>query len=188
MQPSFAFGDFPRLTTERLELCEPDTKHAEDVFVFKGDPEVQVYNGVTHAALADTVRSIETARELYRRKREITWALQVRASGHIVGGVSAFDWDAYHRRAQLGYDLARDCWGQGLAQEALRAVLRFGFERMALHRWEIWTSSANARSLRLAERLGFTREATLRKRILEDDGKFHDGTLWGLLREEWSLR
>lgn len=68
--------------------------------------------------------------------------------------------------------------------EAMRAVIGFGFENMALNRLEIWTSSANVRSLRLAERLGFTREGTLRKRILEDDGMFHDGTLWGLLRSE----
>jgi [ribosomal protein S5]-alanine N-acetyltransferase len=185
VQPSFAFGDFPRLTTERLELCEPDSRHAADVFLFKRDPEVQLYNGVPHRALDDTLRSIATAQELYRQKKEVTWSLRMTASQRVVGGVSVFDWDTYHRRAQLGYDLARDCWGKGLAQEAIRAILRFAFECMALHRMEIWTSSANLRSLRLAERLGFQRDGTLRRRILEDDGQFHDGTIWGLLREDW---
>ena len=30
----------------------------------------------------------------------------------------------------MGYDLAKDCWGQGYAQEAVRGVLRFAFESM----------------------------------------------------------
>ena len=77
-------------------------------------------------------------------------------------------WDRYHQRAEIGYGLAKDCWGLGLAQEAIRAVLRFGFEKMALNRIEIWTSAANLRSLRLAERLGFRRDGSLRDRILEE--------------------
>ena len=56
---------------------------------------------------------------------------------------------------------------------------------MALNRMEIWTSTANVRSLRLAERLGFVRDGTLRSRTLEDDGKFYDGAVFGLLRGDW---
>ena len=62
----------------------------------------------------------------------------------------------------------------------------FGFEQMALNRIEIWTSVANLRSLRLAERLGFTRDGSLRRRILEDDGHFYDCAVYGLLRDDWS--
>jgi ribosomal-protein-alanine N-acetyltransferase len=185
MQPTFAYGAYPVLTTKRLELCEPSTNHAADVFAFKSDPEVQVYNGVTHGALADTLRGIEHARRLYAQKKEITWALKLQESQRVVGGVSVFAWEAYHRWAQLGYDLARDCWGQGLPQEAIREVLRFGFEDMALRRMEIWTAAVNVRSLRLAERLGFRREGTLRRRNLEDDGTLSDSAVFGLLREEW---
>jgi [ribosomal protein S5]-alanine N-acetyltransferase len=188
MQPSFDFGEFPVLTAERVELCEYDATFAADIFVFRADPEVQLYNSVPHETLDDTLRFIAEERQAYRLKKECIWALRLRDSRRVVGSVSIFDWDRYHRRAQIGYDLAKDCWGLGLAQEALREVLRFGFERMALHRIEIWTSTANARSLRLAERLGFTREATLRKRILEDDGLFHDAALFGLLESEWPKR
>src|SRR5438270_98968 len=182
----FEFGEFPVLTTDRLELCEYDTKYAGDIFAFRGDPEVQLYNSTPHRTLEDTVRFIEEEREAYRLQKEVIWAVKLRTSQRVIGSVSMFDWERYHRRAKIGYDLAKDYWGLGLAQEAIREMLRFGFERMALNRIEIWTSTANLRSLRLAERLGFRRDGTLRRRILEDDGQFYDGAVYGLLRDDWS--
>jgi ribosomal-protein-alanine N-acetyltransferase len=188
MQPTFDFGEFPMLTTERVELCEYEAKYAHDIFAIRGDPEVQLYNSAPHRTLEDTLEFIQQEREAYRRNAEVIWAVQLRDTRRVVGSVSIFDWDRYHRRAGLGYDLAKDCWGLGLAQEAIRAVLRFGFEKMALNRIEIWTSAANLRSLRLAERLGFRLDGTLRKRILEDDGQYHDCAVYGLLSDEWSAR
>ncbi len=186
MQPTFDFGEFPALGAARVELCEYDEKDARDIFVFRGDSEVQLYNSAPHRTLEETVEFIREERELYRHKQEVIWAITLRATRRIVGSVSVQHWNRYHRRAEIGYELARDCWGQGLAREAIREVLRFGFERMGLNRIEIRTSTANVRSLRLAARLGFTREGTLRKRILEDDGQFYDGAVFGLLHSEWS--
>jgi ribosomal-protein-alanine N-acetyltransferase len=185
--PTFDFGDFPLLATERLSLCEYSTEHLEDIFAVRSDPVVQLYNSEPHRTRQDTLKFIEHERENYRLKKEIIWALRQRASGRVIGSVSVFDWDRYHRRAAMGYDLVRDCWGQGYAQEAIRAVLRFAFESMCLNRMEIWTSAANVRSTRLAERLGFVREGSLRKRILEDDGRFHDCAVFGLMRDERSI-
>jgi ribosomal-protein-alanine N-acetyltransferase len=184
MQPTFDFGEFPALSSARVELCEYDEKDAPDIFVFRGDPEVQLYNSAPHRTLEETVAFIREERELYKHKQEVIWAMKLKASRRIVGSVSVQHWNRYHRRAEIGYELARDCWGQGLAGEAIREVLSFGFDRMGLNRIEIRTSTANLRSLRLAERLGFTREGTLRKRILEDDGHFYDGAVFGLLRSE----
>ncbi|HEY3236207.1 MAG TPA: GNAT family N-acetyltransferase [Polyangiaceae bacterium] len=187
MQPAFDFGEFPVLATTRLSLCELEAKYAADVFVVRGDPEVQLYNSVPLQTLDETLAFIEQEREAYRLRREVIWGMKLRTSQRMIGGVSLFDWDRYHRGAKIGYDLARDCWGMGFAQEAIREVLRFGFERMALHRIEIWTSAANQRSLRLAERLGFTCDGMLRKRILEDDGQFYDCAVYGLLIGENAL-
>lgn len=185
MQPVFDFSDFPRLSAARVLLCPLEPEHAADVFAFRSDPEVQLYNSSPHGALGETLALIEEEREAYHRRQALTWALVLKSSARVVGLVSVFEWDRRHRHANLGYELARAHWGQGLAREALLAVLRFGFEHMALHRFEIRTSLANARSLRLAERLGFWREGTLRERILEDDGAFYDCAVFGLLREAW---
>jgi RimJ/RimL family protein N-acetyltransferase len=154
MQPTFDFGAFPKLAANRVELCEFDTRFAEDIFAFR-DPVVQLYNSAPHRTLDETVQFIEQQLEAYRLQNGLIWAVRLATSQRVIGSVSMSYWDRYHRRAEIGYDLAKDYWGLGLAQEAIREVLRFGFEQMALNRIEIWTSVANLRSLRLAERLGF---------------------------------
>src|SRR5947207_6554141 len=165
--PLFDFGEFPILMTPRLSLCEYSAEHLDDIFAVRSDPVVQLYNSAPHQTRAETLKFIDEERENYRLKKEVIWAVRLRESGRVIGSVSVFDWDRYHRRAAMGYDLARDCWGQGYAREAIGGVLRFAFESMRLNHMEIWTSAANARSLKLAERLGFTREGSLRNRIFE---------------------
>ena len=194
----FDFGPFPELRTERLWLRPLDSLDVDDIFRFRGDPVVQLLNSRPHDTIEETLAFIEQQHALYRQQQECLWALtlpyaesETRARrdgkvGRVIGSVSVQDWDRHHRHAAIGYDLARDQWGKGFAHEAARAVLRFGFERMQLNRIEIWTAAENTRSVRLAERLGFTRDGLLRRRILQDDGAFHDSTVYGLLRSEWA--
>ena len=181
----FDFGPFPTLSTPRLDLCEFEARFVDDIFAVRSDPIVQLYNSAPHQTRAHTLRFIAEQLEKYARRQEVTWGLLFRRLGRVVGCVTAFNWDPYHRRAEIGYDLARDQWGYGLAQEAVRRVLAFAFTEMDLNRVEIWTSAANERSLRLASRLGFSLDGTLRRRILEDDRQFHDCAVFGLLRDEW---
>jgi RimJ/RimL family protein N-acetyltransferase len=55
---------------------------------------------------------------------------------------------------EIGWRLARDCWGQGFATEAARAALAFGFEMCGLQEIVSFTAAANLRSRSLMERLG----------------------------------
>ena len=70
-----------------------------------------------------------------------------------------------------------------MATEALTAVIRFGFSEMQLNRIEAQTIADNRSSTRLLGRLGFAREGTRRRYSWEEDGTFHDGAIYGLLRE-----
>ena len=181
----FDFSEFPLLTTERLVLCEPTLAHAADVLVLRGDYEVQKFNGPVISTLAEAEAEIRAAREEYDREEGITWAVAFQERETTLGHFAFHEWSRYHRHAVIGYDLARAYWGQGIASEALRAMLRFGFERLNLHRVHTMTIADNHASVRLLERLGFTREGTRREHSWEDDGTFHDSALFGLLRREF---
>jgi len=86
---------------------------------------------------------------------------------HIIGTCGYTRWNQENRFALLGYDLARDCWRRGLMSEAVAAVLRFGFEHMALHRVEATVVTGNTASATLLGRAGFEREGVLRGRFLK---------------------
>jgi RimJ/RimL family protein N-acetyltransferase len=181
----FDFGPFPILTTERLILRELSAADAADVFVFWGDPEVQKYNAPVARDVEDAAAFIADERAKYAAKQEVMWGITMRESTTVIGGVDLHDWKRYHHRAEIGYSLARAWWGQGIASEAVRAVIDFGFDRMQLHRIEAGTIADNVHSIRMLERIGFKREGTRRDRSLEDDGLYHDGALYGLL--QWDL-
>jgi RimJ/RimL family protein N-acetyltransferase len=74
--------------------------------------------------------------------------------------------------------------GKGLATEAARALLDFGFNSMGLHRIFARTGRANTRSWRLMERLGMRREAHFHQSHRVRD-KWDDEFVYALLAHEW---
>ncbi|HEU5483495.1 MAG TPA: GNAT family N-acetyltransferase [Microlunatus sp.] len=176
----------PVLRTDRLTLRQPELTDAEDVLVFRGDPEVQRFNSEPHTSVAESVDLIREIRREHTEGTGMGWVATLTTSGRAIGLVGFSGWDRFHRRAEVGYDLARDLWGRGLAREALRSVVEFGFTRMDLHRVEAATIADNHASVRLLERCGFVREGTRRACSWEDDGTFHDSAIYGILDHEWS--
>ena len=183
----FDFAVFPVLRTSRLLLRELGEEDASDVLVFRADPEVQKFNSEPLRSTEDSVGLIDELRGEYVSRRAVHWAVALAATDRVIGIFGFNEWDTHHRRAEVGYDLARDCWGRGLAGEALVAVLGFGFSDMDLNRVEAQTIADNTASVRLLERLGFQREGTRRRFSLEEDGVYHDGAIYGLLRAEQQL-
>jgi ribosomal-protein-serine acetyltransferase len=84
------------------------------------------------------------------------------------------------RLGELGYWVGSDRAGDGYATEAGAAVVRFGFDIAGLYRLELRAGVDNMASRRVAEKLGFRLEGTLRQGCPLVDGAY-DGYLFGLL-------
>lgn len=182
----FDYSGFPALTTERLILRQARLTDAADVLIFRGDPYVQRFNGPTFEKIAEAEELIRDLHRELAAERGLSWAVSLKRSGRVVGLFGFHGWSRHHRRSDIGYDMARDCWGQGYASEALGAMLGFGFSHMDLNRVEAQTIADNHESVRLLERLGFQLEGTRRSYSWEDDGTFHAGAIYGLLRNEFN--
>ena len=89
--------------------------------------------------------------------------------------------------AEIGYDIARPLWGQGLATEAAAAVIAFGFEELGLARIQAVAGIRNTASWRVMEKLGMQREGVARiNRPVEGEGA--DSVLYAVLSDEWQAR
>jgi ribosomal-protein-alanine N-acetyltransferase len=183
----FDFTTFPVLTTRRLVLRELLLSDAQDVLVFRGDPEVQKYNAPVARDIEDVYALMEELRAGWTEQVGIAWAVTLKPGDAVLGLFGLHDWNKYHRRAEVGYDLAHAYWGRGIGTEAVRAIVRFGFERMNLNRIYAGTIADNHASVRLLEKVGFQREGTRRKHSWEEDGTFHDSAMYGLLRDEYAM-
>ncbi|QNM98622.1 GNAT family N-acetyltransferase [Chitinimonas koreensis] len=178
---------FPTLETPRLLLRELGHADADALLSIHGDAETMRWFG------ADPIATREQALQLvemfagWRRQPNpgTRWGLVRKSDRRLIGSAGLFKWNRSWRNAALGYELARDCQGQGLMSEALRAVLGYGFGEMRLHRVQAEIHPDNAASRRLAERLGFRQEGLLRDSGYWG-GRYHDLVCYGLLAGEWS--
>jgi ribosomal-protein-alanine N-acetyltransferase len=181
----FEIGTFPTLTTQRLILREVVADDAEDVFAFRGDPEVQRYNLVPMRDAREAQSLVRTMHGWYVSRYAIQWGITLRDEGRVLGLCGIHDWSRARRKALVGYDLARAYWGQGIAGEAVRAVLQFAFEELELELLEATTVIENARSIRLLERLGFSFDRVRPENILEADGRFNGRAVYRLPRSQY---
>ncbi|MEZ4726790.1 MAG: GNAT family N-acetyltransferase [Caldilineaceae bacterium] len=178
---------FPVLETERLILRDVRLDDAADVLVFRGDPYVQRFNSEPLKSIEEAAALIKEGHQQRAMQAGLGWAITLRGQDRVLGGVSLHAWEKYHRRAEVGYDLARAFWGQGIGSEAVRAVLRFGFDQLNLNRIEAATIADNHESVNLLKKLGFRLEGTRRGYSWEEDGTFHDSAMFGLLRDEFTV-
>lgn len=89
------------------------------------------------------------------------WAVEIPGVAEFIGfvGIKQVPFTAHFTPAvDLGWRLARAYWGQGLATEAARAAIKFGFETLGLSSIVSYTAVPNVRSIRVMERLGMTRD------------------------------
>ena len=89
------------------------------------------------------------------------------------------------RRAMVGTWLGRAFWGTGVNAASKALVLHLAFATLGLERVGAYTNTANVRSQRALEKVGFRREGELRRWHRHGDQQL-DVYLYGVLREEWT--
>lgn len=183
---AYAWGDeLPVLDGLRTRLRPILQEDVGDVLAVFGDPEVVRYwSAPPLPDVAAASALISHIHEGFASHNLFQWAISMRGGSQLLGTCTLFNADWPHRRAEIGFALRRDAWGQGLAADALDTLIGFAFSRLGLHRLEADADPRNERSLRSLERQGFRREGYLRERW-HLNGEVHDGVFLGLLRNEW---
>lgn len=93
--------------------------------------------------------------------------------------------DPLMNTGEIGYWVTRQFEGRGLVTRVCRLFIDHGLREKHLHRIEIHAAADNRRSQAVADRLGFTLEATLRDGFRRSDGTYVDQVVFGLLEHEW---
>ncbi|MDX6528528.1 MAG: [ribosomal protein S5]-alanine N-acetyltransferase [Blastocatellia bacterium] len=175
----------PTIDTNRLSLRWISDADTEAFFAIYSNPEVMRYWSTP--PLADRQAAAELIQKIqadWKRRAILKWGIARRTDDLLIGSVTLFNLDFNHRRAEIGYALGREHWGQGYMHETLMALLKYAFEVLDLHRIEADVDPRNAASIRTVEKLGFQREGVLRERW-QVNGEIQDAFFYGLLRQEW---
>lgn len=177
------------LETERLVLRPFAAEDIDDIVAAINFREVWATTLlIPHPyAAADAQHWVTIASEGWESGRTASFAIvpqEGERAGRISGGVGLSSISAEHRKAELGFWLTPSLWGQGIMTEAARAVVRFGFEALALNRIFAGHFDGNHASRRVQKKLGFRYEGVLRQDVVKD-GRPVDHVMMALLREEF---
>jgi ribosomal-protein-alanine N-acetyltransferase len=133
---------------------------AEAAYSIYGDPEVWRYmgGGDGHADIAQSHTSLERIIGRYEQLPGLgLWAIVEKATGEIVGSVELVPLEG-GPEIEVGYHLARRVWGRGIATEAARGAVRYGFESLGLARIAGVCYPDNHASRRVLEKCGLVYE------------------------------
>jgi len=175
----------PTLTSGRVILRPLRPADASDILRVFSDPVAMRYwSSPPMSSPVEATRLIEEIQARQAQGGFFQWGVAQSGSDSVVGTCTLFQIVREHQRAEVGFILRSDLWGQGLAREAVAVMIAHAFDTLGLHRLEADTDPRNERCLKLLTRLGFREEGRLRERW-HVGGEVQDSVLLGLLREEW---
>ena len=182
----FEFSQFPGITTERLRLRRLSPDDAGNIHALFGDPEVlRFLTKPLVTSRDDGLERIGLFDGKFQRQESLDWAIELGADGRTFIGICGISsWNRTDRRVDIGYALLREYWGRGFATEAARAIVRWCFENLDVHRVQADCTDGNIGSERVLLNCGFHHEGTWRESCWEH-GRFVNIKQFGLLRREW---
>lgn len=180
MKREFPILETPRLLLRGIYLLDtPSVRHN------LCDPHTVQYSDSSEVPnLEEVGKIIEIWQEHFQLQQGIRWGITRKGEDTIIGSCGYKNWIKKHYRAEIGYEISREYRQQGLMTEALHAVLRFGFEIMALNRIQATVISNNLPSVKLLSKLGFFEEGMLREHEFHRE-QSADLRLFSLLRREF---
>jgi RimJ/RimL family protein N-acetyltransferase len=176
------------LTTERLKLRWMDERDVAGHYAVMSDPIVARYwSSEPWTDLEQSRQAIAATMANYADGSGLRLGIELRDSGTLIGNASLHHFFEQNRRCEIGYALGSQYWGQGYASEALRSLIRHGFDALGLNRIEADIDPRNAASARVLEKLGFRKEGYMPERWIVF-GEMADTVNYGLLKRYWNER
>ena len=179
------FSHLPELKTPRLTMRKMLVADTADMYDYACRQDVTKYlTWNPHPDRAYTKEYLQYIGGRYAVGMFYDWAVIYDHDCKMVGTCGFTSFNCSCDSAEVGYVLNPDYWGKGIAVEALKQVLKFGFEELKLHRIEAKFIEENKRSLRVMEKVGMTFEGVCREGMLVK-GKYVNVGICSILRSEW---
>ncbi len=164
-------ADQPTLKTTRLILRPWTVGDAPELVRLAGRREIaDTMISIPHPFSREYAKKwIAGHAEAFARGEALHFAIVLAGSGALVGAIELRSINPEHQHAELSCWIGVDQWGEGLATEAGRAVLGYGFERLGLNRIVAFHMVRNPASGHALEKIGMKREGLLRQAVAANE-------------------
>lgn len=165
------FIGFPTIETERFLLRQFVESDLENVYKGLSDPEIIKYYGVSYQTLEDTKEQIKFFADLEKESTGVWWAICSLDNKIFYGAGGLNSLSKEHKKAEIGFWLLTEFWGQGIMTEVMPVICKYGFEHLGLHRIEGFVESDNLNCKKAMQKLDFKHEGTMEDCEIKN-GKF----------------
>jgi ribosomal-protein-alanine N-acetyltransferase len=176
-----------QLQTQRLLLRELIAEDLNEIHKMNSLPEVDQYNTLglpeSIAVTEKLIRNWLSEQQALPRMNYV-FCIADAASNTFIGMIGLRLGKPGYRNAEVWYKFFPEHWGKGYATEALKELLRFGFQDMNLHRIEAGCAVGNIGSIKVLEKVGMIREGRTRK-LLPIRGEWVDNYGYAILEEDF---
>lgn len=174
------------IETDRLILmtfCFEDDDAMLEYWV--ADEKIQSLYSEPVYTTKDAVKELlQTYITSYKKSDYYRWAIILKDNNKCIGQIAYFLMDSKNNFAEIEYCIGSEFQNRGLATEATKAVIAFGFNKINLHKVQICHKSINIPSKRVIEKSGCTYEGTLRDYFYMN-GEYVDRLFYSILRSEF---
>ena len=172
------------LRTDRLLLRPFVESDLPSVHEYASDPSVVCFvewgPNTEEESAAFIRRAAAGAREEPCGNHEL--AVVLNSEHRLIGGCGLRIRSAVYGEAEVGYCLNRKYWGKGYATETALALLRYGFDKLKLHRIYAVCDSENRASARVLSKIGMVQEGYLHE-LKHIRGRWRDNLLFAVLEQ-----
>ncbi len=152
------------INLQHIRLRRPRLSDAEAIFEYGSDPEVARYaDWPVRTSIDSLVESLRERGSRWEAGTEFYWVITLLGEDRAIGGVSC---RVVEHSAEFGFLVSRRYWGNGFATEASRAIVEWATSLPSI--WRVWATcdTENLASARVLEKIGLSREGTLRRWIV----------------------
>lgn len=152
---------FPFIAHQNFLLRQIVTSDIDNVYKGLSHPDVIKYYGVSYHSLSATEEQMLWFKELEQNNTGIWWAMVNPNDTLFYGAIGLNNLCNIHRKAEIGYWLLPEYWGQQIMTNAIPLVCDYAFNTLKVHRIEALVETENKASKQLLAKLNFNFEGTL---------------------------
>lgn len=154
--------EFPILKTKRLLLRQFVESDLESVFKGLSHPDIIKYYGVSYQTLEETKKQMTFFADLEKNETGIWWAVCSADNKTFYGAGGLNSLSKEHKKAEIGFWLISEFWGDGIMKEAMPLICNYGFNILGLHRIEGLVETENKNCKKAMAKLDFQHEGTMK--------------------------
>ena len=173
----------PTIKTNRLLLRPIVATDIDNIFKGLSHPDIIKHYGVNFQTLEATKEQMTFYADLQKDGTGFWFAVCSPDNKTFYGAGGLNSLSKEHKKAEIGFWLLTDFWGQGIMTEAMPLICDYGFDKLGLHRIEGFVESDNTNCKRAMSKLDFQYEGTMTDCEIKN-GKFINLDIYAKIKND----